>query len=354
MASVSISSEERLVQQVLRYVPVRDLFTCSQVNALWKRLSLALLKKKLSWVLCSAPRKDDDEAWCLRSYCSQMRHFCRIARLAGKKATLHFLLISKLRDNERSVLKGARRSLPQDCVTLLFKSKRDRTLNLEGSYEGLNGVLVFDTIDKKTRSRRRNRCSSKVSPTSDRSCRSDVGSLNRVSKFLRRLVLGDRGNELPSCFKNTSPYALTFQSTINVPLEDAGHITYFYTEETTGHKLQVTTASLHAGMKYRSVDCLFSLRDSFRDTSSAIILVFQTEPVDMFVMEHIYCVFSDVAVVSLTGEVVGEMPPIASGGYTMPASRGEITVMLLKLLPAYSEKKSKKKKTSKISTRASV
>ncbi|KAH6945866.1 hypothetical protein HPB50_010375 [Hyalomma asiaticum] len=178
------------------------------------------------------PRKDDDEAWCLRSYCSQMRLFCRIARMAGKRATLHFVLISEHRDNERSVLNGARESLPQDCLTLLFKSKRDRTLNFEGSCKGINGILVFDTMVKTTRLRRYNRRSSKVS-----SCGS-VGSLRRVSKLLRRWVLGDRDNELPSCFKNTSPCVLAFQSTINIPLEDAGHITYYYIEETTGHKIQ--------------------------------------------------------------------------------------------------------------------
>ncbi|KAH6945865.1 hypothetical protein HPB50_010374 [Hyalomma asiaticum] len=54
MTSLSISSSKHLVQQVLRYVPVRDLFSCSQVNALWKRVSLALLRNKLKWVLCTA------------------------------------------------------------------------------------------------------------------------------------------------------------------------------------------------------------------------------------------------------------------------------------------------------------
>lgn len=102
MASGSIGSCERLVQQVLRYVPVRDLFSCSEVNDLWHRLSLALLLIKLKWVLCVAARKDRDETWCLRNYCAQLRRLSEIAREAGKKATLNLLLISTTRDDERS------------------------------------------------------------------------------------------------------------------------------------------------------------------------------------------------------------------------------------------------------------
>lgn len=350
MSSRSISSCEHLVQQVLRYVPVRDLFSCSEVNTLWHRLSLALLRTKLTWVLCVAPRKDEDQTWSLRNYCAQLRRFCNIAREAGKKAMLNFLLISTIHDDERSVLNGARQSLPQDCVTVLFKSKRDRTLNFEECCKGLNGILVFDSVFKNPRSvlRRRNRCAAKFA-----SSESDAGSLSRVSKFLRRWVLGDRGSTLNSCFKNTSPNVLTFQSKLSVPLDDTGRITTYYVEQTTGHKLQVTTAALRTKMKRRSLECILSLRDAFKNFSNTIVVVFQTEPMDMFVMEHIRCVFNDVAVVSLSGEVVGEVRSIASDGSSTPPGRGRVTLMLLRLLPAHTGKKAKKK-ASKITTRASV
>ncbi|KAL1478080.1 hypothetical protein MTO96_035237 [Rhipicephalus appendiculatus] len=327
MTSGSISSCEHLVQQVLRYVPVRDLFSCSEVNTLWHRLSLALLRTKLKWVLCVAPRKDEDETWCLRSYCAQLRRFSKIAREAGKKAMLNLLLISTTHDDERSVLNGTRQSLPQDCVTVLFKSKRDRTLNFEECCKGLNSVLVFDSVFKKPRSvlrTRRNRCASKFA-----SSESDTGSLSRVSKFLRRW------------------------SKLSVPLDDTGRITTYYVEKTTGHKLQVTTAALMARMKRRSLECILSLRDAFKNVSNTIVVVFQTEPMDMFVMEHIRCVFSDVAVVSLSGETVGEVRSIASDGSSTPPGRGRVTLMLLRLLPAHTEKKAKKKR-SKIKTHASV
>ncbi|XP_070385685.1 uncharacterized protein [Dermacentor albipictus] len=236
MSSGSIGSCEHLVEQVLHYVPVRDLFSCSQVNTLWQRLSLVLLRTKLKWVLCTAPRKDEDETWCLRSYCSQLHHFSAIAKEAGKKATLNFLLISIKHDDERRVLKGARESLPQDCVTVLFKSKRDRTLNFEESCKGLNGILVFDSAVRNSRPSlraRRNKCGTKFA-----SSETDEGSLSRVSKFLRRWVLGDRGNTHVACFKNTSPGVLTFQSKLSVPLDDTGRITTYYVEQSTGHKLQ--------------------------------------------------------------------------------------------------------------------
>lgn len=351
MSTGTIGSCEHLVEQVLRYVPVRDLFSCSQVNTLWQRLSLALLRTKLKWVLCIAPRKDEDEAWCLRSYCSQLRRFSAIAREAGKKATLNFLLISINHDDERNVLNEARQSLPQDCLTVLFKSQRDRTLNFEGSCKGLNGVLVFDSAVRNPRPSlrgRRNKCATKFA-----SSESDTGSLSRVSKFLRRWVLGDRGNTLVACFKNTSPGVLTFQSKLSVPLDDTGRITTYYVEKTTGHKLQVTTAALLARMKRRSLECILSLRDAFKNVGNTIVVVFQTEPMDMFVMEHIRCVFHDVAVISLGGEAVEEVRSIASDGTATPPGRGRVTVMLLRLLPALTDK-STRKKASKIKSRASV
>ncbi|XP_077492109.1 uncharacterized protein LOC144103175 isoform X1 [Amblyomma americanum] len=326
---------EFVAQKVLAYMSVRDLFNCCLVNRMWQRLSLPLLRKKLDWVLCCAPRKDGDESCCLQNYCSHLRRLCYVARQVKKKPALHFLLISASNDDERSVVNGVRQSLPHDCVTVLFKSKLDRTLLLEGSCKGLNGVVVFKDVAKGNRwaLKRRNKGDAHFESSA-----SDADSLGRVSKFLRRWVLGDRGSSPVACFKNTSAGVLTFQSRLSVPLDDAGHITTYCIEKATGYKLQVTTATLHAKMKRRSVQLILSLRDTFKNLGSTIVVVFQKDSVDMLVMDYLRCLLNDVPVISMGGQTMTEARAYTWDSTATPPRGGRVTVMVLTLLPKASEK----------------
>ncbi|XP_077492110.1 uncharacterized protein LOC144103175 isoform X2 [Amblyomma americanum] len=246
---------EFVAQKVLAYMSVRDLFNCCLVNRMWQRLSLPLLRKKLDWVLCCAPRKDGDESCCLQNYCSHLRRLCYVARQVKKKPALHFLLISASNDDERSVVNGVRQSLPHDCVTVLFKSKLDRTLLLEGSCKGLNGVVVFK----------------------------DVAKGNRWA-------------------------------------------------------LKVTTATLHAKMKRRSVQLILSLRDTFKNLGSTIVVVFQKDSVDMLVMDYLRCLLNDVPVISMGGQTMTEARAYTWDSTATPPRGGRVTVMVLTLLPKASEK----------------
>lgn len=74
---------------------------------------------------------------------------------------------------------------------------------------------------------------------------------------------------------------------------------------------------------------------------------------DTFVMQHIRCVCSDVAVISMSGEVVDEVRSIASDGTSTPSDHGRVAIMVLRLLPAHTDKKANKNK-SKFRTPASV
>lgn len=126
----------------------------------------------------------------------------------------------------------------------------------------------------------------------------------------------------------------TFTSKLSVPLMDGGRFSSYHVERTTGHKLQVTTAALLAKMKRRSMEALLSLRDTLKDDSRAIVVVFQSDPLDAFVMEHIRCVFRDYPIVILGGQAVREVSPSTAADATAtPPGCDGVTVMVLKLMP---------------------
>lgn len=225
------------------------------------------------------------------------------------------------------VIQCVRQILPVDCITIFFKSKTIKLDHPSKRYAGLSGALLFEVLEETGNSAARSK--------RDKSMfrRPEITSLGRVSKFLRRWVLGERGPSAVSCFKNTGPGVMSFQSRLNVPLDDAERMTTYYVEQLTGHKLQVTTTALLARMRRRSLESILSLRDTFRSVQNTMIVVFQNDPVDTFVLQHIKCVFDDMPVISLSGEVVGDMRSIASNGTTSPPDRRRVLVMLLRLLP---------------------
>lgn len=354
-----IGSCDLLVGLVLNYVPVKDLFVQSKVNNVWERVCHALLREKLKWVLCSSPGKEGDQSSCLRSFCAEVRSLCTTAREAGKRATLCFLLISAFRDDERNVIQKVRQSMPFDCVITVFKSKRHNHVTFEQTRNGLNGCLVFDSVNNLStliRLRTFHVRSSKTyrvdqvtafpryhTPTKARNhvrlskfeaqfghTSPEVHGLRRVSKFFRRLVSRERPNSLEASFRNTAPGVFTFTTKLSVPLTDGGRISSYYMEGATGHKLQVSTAALLAKMKRRSTEALLSLRDTLKDESRAIVVVFQSDPVDAFVMEHVRCVFRDFPIVILGGEVAKEISSVDADDHALP--RG-VTVMVLRLMP---------------------
>lgn len=213
-----------------------------------------------------------------------------------------------------------------DCLTIFFKSKTIKLDHLTQRHAGLSGALLFEVLDQANYPAA---ALSKMDESKFR--RSERSGLGRLSKFLRRWMLGERSPSVTSCFKNTGPGVMAFQSRLNVPV-DAERITTYYVEQLTGHKLQVTTTALLARMRRRSLESILSLRDTFKSVENTMIVVFQNDPVDTFVLQHIKCVFNDMPVVSLSGEVVEDMRPIASNGTTGSLDRRRILVMLLRLL----------------------
>lgn len=359
-----IGSCDLLVGLVLNYLPVRDLFVLSEVNDVWERVCHALLREKLKWVLCSSqPENDGDQSSCLRSFCAEVRTVCTIAREAGKRVTLCFLLMSAFRDDERTVIQKVRQAMPFDCVIALFKSKRHKHVTFKQTRNGLNGCLVFDSInnlstlirlrayhvraskayrvDQVTASPRYHTTTKARHHVRLRKFEAKFGrtspgahGLRRVSKFIRRLVSRERPDCLDASFRNTAPGVFTFTSKLSVPLMDGGRFSSYYAERATGHKIQVSTAALLAKMKRRSMEALLSLRDTLKDDSRAIVVVFQSDPVDAFVMEHIRCVFRDYPIVILGGQAVREVSPTTAADCTAtPLGCDGVTVMVLKLMP---------------------
>ncbi|KAG0432396.1 hypothetical protein HPB47_020892 [Ixodes persulcatus] len=402
--------KEFLVNQVLDYVDTNDLFNCSEVNAVWNRASIRLLRKKLKYVSCFSLQNDEDsDNSYLQDFCLKLRRYRNIARNAGQTPSLNFLLYGSDCSDERydpdlglsqqngqrvshkshaaplmtalpltsadvsvdyspwkrtaecgevrqlqlpalsekgeqpvhslhkngeaaalkvqGMIQCVRQILPVDCITIFFKSKTIKLDHPSKRYAGLSGALLFEVLEETGNSAARSK--------RDKSMfrRSEITSLGRVSKFLRRWVLGERGPSAVSCFKNTGPGVMSFQSRLNVPLDDAERMTTYYVEQLTGHKLQVTTTALLARMRRRSLESILSLRDTFKSVENTMIVVFQNDPVDTFVLQHIKCVFDDMPVISLSGEMVGDMRSIASNGTTSPPDRRRVLVMLLRLLP---------------------
>ncbi|CAN7993982.1 unnamed protein product [Ixodes hexagonus] len=322
-----IACSEFLVHQVLNYVDTMDLFNCSEVNVVWHRASIRLLRKKLKHVTCfSLQNEEDPDNSYLQDFCLKLRRYRNIARKAGQTPSLNFLLYGSDSSDERYVIQRVRQSLPVDCITVFFKSKTIKLDHPSQRHAGLSGALLFGVLDHATDPATRSKRNKSKFRRPERS------SLGRVSKFLRRWVLGERGPSV-SCFKNTGPGVMAFQSRLNVPLDDAERITTYYVEQMTGHKLQVTTTALLARMRRRSLESILSLKDTFKSLENTMIVVFQNDPVDTFVLQHIKCVFDDVPVISLSGEVVEDMRSIASNGTTSPPDRRRVLVMLLRLLP---------------------
>lgn len=356
-----IGSSDALIGLVLKYVPVRDLFACSQVNSVWERVCHSLLRDKLKWVLCSSCGKDGDQVTCLRSFCNEVRTFCTIARAAGKKAALCFLLMSAFRDDERTVVQKVRQSIPLDCVILLFKTKRQKHATFVQTRYGLNGCLVFSTVSTVaplTRIHASHLRSSKTykvdqvtsspryhTPTKAKNhvrlskfeAKIDAKSpkahgLKRVSKFFRRLVTHEHHSSSNATFKRIGPGVFSFTSKLNVPLKDGRHFATSYSEKATGQKLQVATSVLLAKMRNRSTEALLSLGDTLTDDTPSMVVVFQSDPVDPLVMQYVESLFSDFPMVILGGQATGEACSIAAANASTPPSRGRVTLMVLRLV----------------------
>lgn len=227
-----------------------------------------------------------------------------------------------------AVLQRVRQFLPVDCVTVFFKSKTIKSDNQNKRCEGLSGALLFAAVDQSS--------SGSGAPSRQNSSfhgSESSGGLSRVSKFFRRWVFGEKNASAATCFKNTCPGVMAFQSRLNVPLDNAGSITTYCIERMTGHKLQVTTTALLARMRRRSLESILSLRDTFKSMDNTMIVVFQGDPVDTFVLQHVKSVFEDVLVMTLSGEIIGDMRSVASGGTATPPDRKRVLVMMLRLLP---------------------
>ncbi|XP_077543483.1 uncharacterized protein LOC144155741 [Haemaphysalis longicornis] len=315
-----IGSNDALIGLVLKYVPVRDLFACSQVNSVWERVCHSLLRDKLKWVLCSSQ-------------------------------ALPLL----------KVVQKVRQSIPLDCVILLFKTKRQRHATFVQTRYGLNGCLVFNTVSTvaplsrihafhlrssktykvdqvnsspryhtPTKAKNHVRLSKLEAKVGDKSPKAH--GLKRVSKFFRRLVTHEQHRSSNATFKHIGPGVFSFTSKLSVPLKDGRHFSTSYAEKATGQKLQVATSVLLAKMRNRSMEALLSLGDTLTDDSPSMVVVFQSDPVDPLVMQYVESIFSDFPMVILGVHASGEACSIAAANASTPPSRGRVTVMVLRLV----------------------
>lgn len=326
---------------VLNYVSVRDLFACAKVNKAWERVAHTQLRKRLSWIVCSYPGNARNEISSLNALCTEMKNFCTIAREAQKMPVLCFLVMSAFREDERTVIREVRRSLPTDSVVVLFKSLLQNATSEQTRY-GLNACLIFDTLAEPTNMRPFYHWTSKIYNLGQVSARrghltttealNHVRELKEVGKFLTRLLTPEHAVLPDDSFMNTAPGVFTFMSKIHVPYKNGGLTRSYYMEDMTGHKLQVTTTALPATMKDSSAEALWNLRDALEDGKGTMIVVFQRHPVDAILMESIRSTFSKFPIL-IARDAVEELPSTVGGAASVPPYRARATLMAIKLVP---------------------
>ncbi|XP_064457063.1 uncharacterized protein LOC135367893 [Ornithodoros turicata] len=330
-----IGKSEVLIQHILSCVDVDDLFRCCEVNCAWEAVSLRLLRKKLKHFsyYSSAENAAAEHSYIIQDFCTKTRKYRSVALKAGHKPALLFLLYRSSWRDDNHVVRKVRRMVPHKCVVLFFKDKPAEQSIVSELQDRLSGTVLFRPCPKRMVARMLQKDQKAVTRRTPSDFYSSRGSLNRVSEFFRRLMFGQPGPSSVSTFRNTSPGVMTFQAKVNAPLEDSDRITTYYIERSTGSKLQVTTTTLRTRLRQRSTECIQSLKENFACTSNTVIVVFQRDLSDMFVVHRLDRVFQDVPAILLHSEVVEEAMAIASDGTATPLDRRLVLIMVLRLIP---------------------
>ncbi|XP_064460202.1 uncharacterized protein LOC135370390 isoform X2 [Ornithodoros turicata] len=155
MAHVILQSD-LIVENVLQFVDVEDLFSCCEVNKTWQETGLKMLRKRLVSVAVSCMTDTDQETTtpvddvthvCPETLCSRFTRYRNIARMAGLRPTLVFLSYYVDLSQNKSVVDSVRALLPSDSVIVYFKLEVVRTQDgmEDRGHEGIVGEFVFRT-----------------------------------------------------------------------------------------------------------------------------------------------------------------------------------------------------------------
>ncbi|KAH6947632.1 hypothetical protein HPB50_020338 [Hyalomma asiaticum] len=266
-----------VVSQILDYLPVSDLFNTSEVCRLWKDISLGLLRRKLRY-LCYCHIKPEEKCPItanglpkfLDDFCRDLRRFIQIAKQAGCSPTFGFLSYSSNPKDEKAVVQQVQSQLSPRCVVVYHRSKtitmrpRDDPTKACSVHRGITGAFLFGPspptpchrhLSSSSNSNRSSSNpaavgqagSSKSCPATEardvpappyrRQCNFKRSRLQRLSKLLRRAVLGRRAAD--PCLRNVAPGVMLFHS-FRIPMEDGHCLTTHWREEHTGRVVAVS------------------------------------------------------------------------------------------------------------------
>lgn len=261
MAS-SVLESDFIVESVLKYLDVEDLFSCCETNKLWQSVGLKLLRKKLVSVSVGCLSDTDQGTSSLEldknHVCSatlrlKFSRYRNLARMAGLRPTLVFLSYHLDLSQNKSVVDSLRELLPADSVIIYFKLEVIRTQDgmEDRGHEGVVGEFIF---------------------------RADNGPVTpeKAAAMVKRPLLPPPSPDGGAVFHNLHPGVLVFQALHVTDANFEGRaVTSYFTEAFTKRIIQVTSMAILCTMqRARLAHFMKRLRDNFESTSNTIAVAF--------------------------------------------------------------------------------
>ncbi|XP_070394159.1 uncharacterized protein [Dermacentor albipictus] len=149
-----IFGKQFVVESVLDYLRIEELFACAEVNRLWQSVALALLRKRLISVsICCSPESEqrrpepvlDRPHACGEILRPKLARYRNIARMAGIRPSLVFLSYHADLDEDGKVVDCVRELLPPNSVIGYFNLKPIRLADEsdDSAHECIFGEFLF-------------------------------------------------------------------------------------------------------------------------------------------------------------------------------------------------------------------
>ncbi|KAH6941153.1 hypothetical protein HPB50_014452 [Hyalomma asiaticum] len=312
------ASRDFVVERILDHLDTEELFTCAEVNRLWRSVALSLLRRKLVSVsVCCVQDSErgvpvsalERSHVCADIFCSKFSRFRNIARMAGLRPSLVFITYHADLNEDRRAVERLREFLPQDSVIVYFKLELVRTpLDSEDSiHEGMVGEILFRAdedapADASAPTRQEaddqpphppdlavpgpsrlpyvpsgERLRPHVRDTQSAQPRDLAAALaGGASSAGAPLPLRPRrprlsssaGVERGAFFRNVLPGVLVFQALhVTEANREGNAVTSYFTEEATGRTVQVTSAAVFNAIPNSQLDAYMRrLSDEFGST----------------------------------------------------------------------------------------